>query len=227
MSLPGSLSVSVADSCYVTCAKTKMKVILEYLEEGWLGRTQNKVQGVIFTYDPKNDTKTKIKEVSDKEVLARIEGCWQDKIYYTLGNQPFNKSSVCAHLPSQPTAKTNVQSQEKILLLDLNPLFPVPKNIPPIEEQLPNESRKFWEGVTNAIVNKQFALATTLKQEIEEKQRAKVTERKEQNKEWQPRFFTGALTPVGKPALTKDGEEALKGLREDNFTLEPNKELGA
>ncbi|KAF2793361.1 oxysterol-binding protein-like protein [Melanomma pulvis-pyrius CBS 109.77] len=207
--LRGSLSVSVADSCYVTCSKTKIKVILQYLEEGWLGRTQNKVEGVIFTYDPDNDTKTKIKEVPDKDVLARIEGCWQDKIYYTLGSQPFNKAP------------------EKILLLDLNPLFPVPKTVPPIEEQLPNESRKFWEGVTNAIVNKQYSLATTLKQEIEEKQRARATERKAENRDWQPRFFTGALTPVGKPALTKDGEEALKGLREDNFLLEPNKELGA
>ncbi|KAH7110082.1 oxysterol-binding protein-like protein [Dendryphion nanum] len=207
--LRGSLSVSVADSCYVTCTKTKTKVILEYLEEGWLGRTQNKVQGVIFKYDPENDTKTKIKDVSDKDVLARIEGCWQDKVYYTLGNQPFNKTS------------------EKLLLIDLNPLFPIPKIVPPMEQQLPNESRKFWDGVTNAIVNKQYALATTLKQEIEEKQRNKAAERKTEEKEWQPRFFTGALTPVGKPDLTADGEVALKGLHDAKFDLEVNKEYGA
>jgi len=90
----GSLSVSVADSCYITCPKTKLKVILEYQEEGWLGRSQNLVKGVIFRYDPQNDTTTKIKDVSDKEVLARIEGAWTDKIYYTLGNKPFNKASV-------------------------------------------------------------------------------------------------------------------------------------
>jgi spore coat protein CotH len=90
----GSLSVSVADTCYVTCPKTGLKVILEYLEEGWLGRTQNKVQGVVFKYDAKNDTTTKIKDVSEKDILARIEGNWQDKIYYTLGNKPFNKVSV-------------------------------------------------------------------------------------------------------------------------------------
>lgn len=93
----GSLSVSVADSCYVTCPKTGLKVILEYQEEGWLGRSQNKVVGVIFKYDPKSDTTTKIKDVSDKDILARIEGCWQDKVYYTLGNKPFNKVSVCCH----------------------------------------------------------------------------------------------------------------------------------
>lgn len=207
--LRGSLSVSVADSCYVTCAKTRIKVILEYMEEGWLGRSQNKVMGVIFNYDPDNDTKTKIKDVPEKDVLARIEGSWQDKVYYTLGSQPFAKA------------------QEKLLLIDLNPLFPMPKNVPPLEEQLPNESRKFWESVTNAIVNKQYSLATTLKQEIEEKQRAKAAERKSENREWQPRFFTGALTPVGKPDLTPDGQEALRGLHEDRFKLEPNKENGA
>ncbi|KAF2641239.1 hypothetical protein P280DRAFT_517447 [Massarina eburnea CBS 473.64] len=207
--LRGSLSVSVADSCYVTCTKTKIKVILEYQEEGWLGRSQNKVLGVIFKYDPNNDTKTKIKEVSDKDILGRVEGCWQDKVYYTLGNQPFAKVS------------------EKHILIDLNPLYPMAKNIPPLEEQLPNESRKFWEGVTNAIVNKQYGLATTLKQEIEEAQRNKAAERKTENREWQPRFFTGAVTPVGKPDLTKDGEEALRGLHGDRFKLEPNKENGA
>lgn len=67
---------------------------MEYLEEGWLGRSQNKVVGVIFKYDPKNDTTIKIRDVAEKDVLARIDGCWQDKVYYTLGNKPFNKVSV-------------------------------------------------------------------------------------------------------------------------------------
>jgi hypothetical protein len=207
--LRGALSVSVADTCFITCAKTKIKVILEYLEEGWLGRTQNKVQGVIFNYDPDNDNLMKIKDVPDKDILGRVEGNWQDKVYYTLGNQPFAKA------------------KEKLLLIDLNPLYPVPKIVPPISEQLPNESRKFWEKVTEAILNKQYGLATTLKQEIEEKQRAKAAERKARAAEWQPRFFTGAVTPIGKPDLTKDGEEVLKGLHANDFKLEPNKELGA
>lgn len=67
---------------------------MEYLEEGWLGRTQNKVVGVIFKYDPKNDTILKIKDVPEKEVLGRIEGSWQDKVYYTLGSKPFAKVAV-------------------------------------------------------------------------------------------------------------------------------------
>jgi len=93
-SYPGTLNISVADTCYVTCPRTGLKVILEYQEEGWLGRSQNKVVGVIFKYDPMSDTTTKIKEVPEKDILARIEGNWQDKVYYTLGNKPFNKVSV-------------------------------------------------------------------------------------------------------------------------------------
>jgi hypothetical protein len=50
--------------------------------------------GVVFKYDSKNDTMTRIKDVPEKEILARIEGSWQDKVYYTLGNKPFNKVTV-------------------------------------------------------------------------------------------------------------------------------------
>ena len=131
----------------------------------------------------------------------------------------------CFYLVETNSALTNLQ--EKHLIIDLNPLFPVPKIVPPMEEQLPNESLKFWEGVTNAIVGRQYNQATTLKTEIEDKQRAKAAERKEANKEWKPRFFTGAVTPVGRPDLTKDGEIALQRLHEENYKLEPNVEYGA
>jgi oxysterol-binding protein-related protein 9/10/11 len=96
-----------------------------------------------------------------------------------------------------------------------------------MEQQLQNESRKFWNGVTQALHSKQYSLATQLKVEIEERQRAKAAERKQRGAEWQPRFFAGAVTPVGKPDLTDDGQAVLKGLHRDEFLLEPNKELGA
>lgn len=80
----GNPSITVADTCYVTCPKTKTKTILQYLEESWLGKTQNRVNGVVFRYDPENDSKTRIKDVSEKDVLARIEGCWHEQVFYTL-----------------------------------------------------------------------------------------------------------------------------------------------
>lgn len=112
-------------------------------------------------------------------------------------------------------------------MIDLSPLFPAPKLLPPIDEQLSNESRKFWYHVTDAIVNKQYSQATTLKQEIEERQREKAADRKTRGADWQPRFFTSAIAESGQPDLTKDGEEAIQGLLQNNFKLEPNKELGA
>ncbi len=90
--LRGSLSITVADTCYITCPKSRIKVILHYLEEGWLGKAQNKVLGVVFTYDPDNDSRIKIKDVPEKDVLARIEGCWQDKIHYTLKDSKVSSS---------------------------------------------------------------------------------------------------------------------------------------
>ncbi|KAL8952997.1 MAG: hypothetical protein Q9222_001112 [Ikaeria aurantiellina] len=195
--LRGSLSITVADTCYISCPKSRIKVILHYMEEGWLGKAQNKVVGVIFQYDPDNDIKTKIKDVPESDVLARLEGSWQDQIHYTLKD-----------------------SKDSELLIDLNPLMPIPKIIPPENQQLVNESRRFWHGVTDAIVNKQYGQATKVKQELEERQREKATARKEQGSAWQPRFFTEALMPNGKPELSEAGRQALKGLQAGDYHLE-------
>lgn len=125
----GALSVSVADTCFVTCAKTKIKVILEYLEEGWLGRTQNKVQGVIFNYDAENDNMTKIKDVPDRDILGRVEGNWQDKVYYTLGNQPFAKAKVSPDLFfNKHTQYTNDLNRRSISSLTSTRSSPSPKS---------------------------------------------------------------------------------------------------
>ena len=104
---------------------------------------------------------------------------------------------------------------------------PAPKVTPPLTTQLPNESLRFWNAVTQAIKNKQYGRATQLKHEIEERQRAKLKERKESGTEWTPRFFTGAVTPLGKPELTTDGEVALKKLEEGDYKLDENKVYGA
>ncbi|KAF2100099.1 hypothetical protein NA57DRAFT_38761 [Rhizodiscina lignyota] len=207
--LRGSLNVTVADQCFITCPKNRIKVILHYVEEGWIGRTQNKVEGIIFNYDPQNDKYTKMKDVPDKDILGRIEGVWVDKVYYTLGSQPFSKNP------------------EKFLLADMGPLTVVPKDVPSMDQQLPNESRRYWKDVTSAIKNKQYSLATTLKQEIEERQRQKAAERKETAAEWQPRFFTGSVTPIGKPDLTEEGKNVLDGMHKGDFQLKENDVYGA
>lgn len=87
--LRGSLSVSVSEMAYITCPKTKIKVILHYVEEGWLGRTTNKIDGVVFKYDPENDDKTRVQDVAEEDVLARISGPWKEKVMFSLGPKPF------------------------------------------------------------------------------------------------------------------------------------------
>ncbi|KAJ5118542.1 hypothetical protein N7448_010250 [Penicillium atrosanguineum] len=202
--LRGALSISVADTCYVTCPKTRMKAILQYVEEGWIGRTQNKLEGVIFRYDPDNDHITRLKDVAESDLLARISGSWHGKIYYTPAG-----------------------SKDARLLIDITPLFPVTKILPPDEQQLPNESLRFWSEVTNSIVSKQFTQATKVKQDIEERQRQRAAERKEKEVEWKPRFFTGAVTPLGKPELTEEGQRALQGIRAGDYTLKESEVQGA
>lgn len=103
----GSLNVTVADTCFVMCAKTGIKVILHYLEEGYFGKTQNKVEGVVYKCDVERDNTTRIKDVKDKDVLGRIDGCWTDKVYFIYGNTDFKKAAVSVeHLCTKPTHHT-------------------------------------------------------------------------------------------------------------------------
>ncbi|UKZ76331.1 hypothetical protein TrVFT333_004033 [Trichoderma virens FT-333] len=87
----GTLSVSVSEMAYITCPDTKIKAILHYVEEGWLGRTTNKIDGVIFKYDPENDDKTRVQDVPDEDVLARLSGPWKERVVFTLGPRPLEQ----------------------------------------------------------------------------------------------------------------------------------------
>ena len=182
-----------------------------------MGRTQNIVQGVIFRYDPDNDNITRLKDISEKDILARVEGCWKEQVYYSIPN---NSPAVKDRSNLDPTS-------EKQLLIDLVPLMPIPKMVPSEDDQLPNESRRFWKDVTAAIINKQYGEATKVKQVLEERQREKAAERKARNEEWKPRFFTASVEPRGKPELSSEGKAALKGMQALDFQLQESEVTGA
>lgn len=93
----GALSVSVGDMAYVTCPQTKLKAILSYYDEGWLRGSTNKMEGVVFRYDPENDDKTKIKDVPEEDILVRLSGAWKDKIQFTMGPKAFVSSYTTSH----------------------------------------------------------------------------------------------------------------------------------
>ncbi|KAK4556408.1 hypothetical protein LTR86_006552 [Recurvomyces mirabilis] len=208
----GNLNVTVADACFFSCEQTGIKVIIHYLEEGYFGKTQNRIEGVVYKCaDPAADRITRIKDVSDKDILGRIDGMWTDKVWFSPGATDFKKTS----------------EKDRILLIDVNPLRPVPKICPPMNEQLPNESRLFWNEVTEAITAKQFSVATAKKTDIEERQREKAAQRKQGQTEWRPRYFTKATEPSGRPELTEDGRRAVVGMEQGSWHLEPQAEYGA
>lgn len=87
--LRGSLSVSVSEMAYITCPQSKLKAILHYVEEGgWLGRSMNKIDGIIFKYDPENDDKTRVQDVPEEDILVRLSGPWKEKVMFSLGPTP-------------------------------------------------------------------------------------------------------------------------------------------
>jgi len=202
--LRGSLGVTVSDMAYITCPETKLKAILYYYDEGWLGRSTNKVEGIIFRYDPENDDKEKISDVPEEDILVRLGGAWKEKIVFTLGPKP-----ISDHPP-----------EEQITIVDLGPLAVAQKTLPPADQMLPNESLRLWGEVTKAILAKQYSKATALKQELEEQQREKARERDRKGEVWKPVFFEQATHPAGKPTLTEKGREVLRRAQRGEWSLE-------
>lgn len=184
------------------------------MEESWFGKAQNRVHGLVYRYDPADDKYTRVKDVPDKDVLVKIEGCWQEQITYTIPN-----SAAVKECKLEPTS-------DKQLLIDLLPLMPVPKTVPPTEDQLPYESRVFWQDLTTAINDKRYSEATRIKQDIEQVQRDKAAKRKELNTEFTPRFFTAVTEPNGKPELTPFGKETLQGMDRKEFQIKHIPEPG-
>ncbi|KXX82420.1 Oxysterol-binding protein-like protein 1 [Madurella mycetomatis] len=202
--LRGALSVTVGDVAYITCPETKLKAILNYYDDGWLGRTTNKMEGIIFRYDPENDNKQRISDVPEEDIVVRLGGAWKEKIVFTLGPKPLD-----AHPP-----------EEQITIIDIAPLSVAPKVLPPVEKQLPHESLQLWREVTKAILAKQFSRATAVKQELEEAQREKAREREKRGETWKPVFFEQATDKAGKPALTEKGREVLRRAQDCNWDME-------
>ncbi|KAJ9604152.1 hypothetical protein H2200_011675 [Cladophialophora chaetospira] len=206
--LRGNLYISVADTCSITCPQTRQKCLLTYVEESWFGKAQNRVHGLVFRYDPTDDRYTRVKDVPDKDILAKIEGSWQEQITYTIPNSAAVKET-----------KTLEATSDKQLLIDLQPLFPVQKLCPAPDQQLPNESRNFWADVTTAINEKRYSDATRIKQDLEQAQRDKAAKREKLNTEFRPRFFTTVTESSGKPELTAYGKLALQGLDEGKYSI--------
>ena len=131
------------------------------------------VEGVVHTYSKDSTAHeewTKVKHVPRAAVVAAFHGSWRDRIVWKRVT-PTSPPAVNPHSSSKVDADYKT-------LIDLSELHVVPKTIRPIEKQLPTESQKLWEKVTNALLSKEYSEANKHKQAIEQKQRDDAADRK-------------------------------------------------
>ncbi|KAJ1909829.1 hypothetical protein IWQ60_010966 [Tieghemiomyces parasiticus] len=175
--LRGQLAVQVSDSSVITCAKTGLALYISYKEERWFGKAKHAIEGKLFRYDP-NSTKSpspdrlKFTDIPKAQVLATLEGSWRGQIHVR-----------------RTTAATGRKSSDPQLLVDMESIQSLPKQVKPLESQGELESRKVWADVTTNILAGKFSAATKAKHAIEDRQRAKANEAKKVNREFQPEFF--------------------------------------
>jgi hypothetical protein len=145
------------------------------MRQSWLGRAHFLVEGVIHTYDEEStehEEWTKVKHVPTSCVVAVFDGCWRNHIRWRrTAAPPASSSSPLSSTPS-------LSETEYATLVDLSTLFVIPKQVRPLQRQLPNESRKLWDPVTTRLLAKEFGEATKAKLAIEQRQRDEVGERK-------------------------------------------------
>ncbi|KAK1229554.1 Oxysterol-binding protein OBPa [Marasmius sp. AFHP31] len=111
----------------------------------------------------------------------------------------------------------NIKSGQKRVLFDAvkDGQNVCPKWVAPEEEQEPNESRRLWLKLTQAIATKDMEAATEAKSAVEDAQREQRRKMEESGKKHVPRFFElkdGRWEP--KLKIPTDPEEATKTVRE-------------
>ncbi|KAH7924369.1 hypothetical protein BV22DRAFT_1035182 [Leucogyrophana mollusca] len=207
--LRGSFYLTVGDSTIITCTGPtdgpQLRAVIEYKEESWLGRAHYLVEGVIHTYDAReteHEEWTKVKHVPQSRVLAVFDGCWRNHIRWrrTASVPPAASASSASLVPVDAEYAT---------LVDLSTLQVVPKVVRPLEKQLPDESRRLWDGVTARLVNKEYGDATKCKLAIEQRQRDAASERKRKGVEFIPSYFEKDIS-AGIPVLTEAGRKAIE-----------------
>lgn len=148
-------------------------------DQSWLGKAHFLVEGVIHTYvegDNEHEDWLKVKNVPKSRVVAVFEGSWRSVIRWRRVNPDAAPASGSSRFSSK--ADTRVKEEDWITLVDLSTLQIIPKAVRPLDKQLPNESRKLWENVTDNLLKKEFGEATKEKVAIEQKQRDMAAERK-------------------------------------------------
>ncbi|KAJ1960228.1 hypothetical protein GGI12_003918 [Dipsacomyces acuminosporus] len=182
--LRGSLKVQLVENCHILCPNNGLAAVIEFKEERWFGKNKDNVCGKVFRYDPKKQgeqVKTwKLKDIPKScEVVATFGGNWDKQVR---------------------VQRTDASKGSERVLIDLEPLSILGKEVKPVSEQGEMESRRVWDPVASEMLKKNFGEATKRKRAIEDKQRKVAAERKERNEEFVPAIFKPEFAS-GKPEL--------------------------
>ncbi|GAA5964053.1 hypothetical protein JCM3765_000883 [Sporobolomyces pararoseus] len=211
--LRGSVYGTVLGETFVTsrrpsdASETKrLRAIINYHEESWLSKPKFAVSGIIYWSTP-NEAEgekeffelettgdkrfSKVKQVAKGDLVAEMEGNWRGEIKWRK--------------PGESKWTT---------LIDLVPLKVFPKQVAPLEDQDPLETRRVWSPVCEALYKKDWNAATREKQRIEQEQRDKAELRKKNGETYLPRYFEPEPEDLsqwdGRPKLTTAGREAME-----------------
>ncbi|KAF9064281.1 hypothetical protein BDP27DRAFT_1333809 [Rhodocollybia butyracea] len=222
--LRGSFYITVTDSIIITCTGGVMD------PKSWLGKPHFLLEGVVHTVfdgETQHEEWTKVKHVPPSRVVAVFDGSWRGHVRWKrvgTGSYPGATSSSASSpnpshvtLPSPSTRSSGVASKVDLTglssdyttLIDLSTLWVVPKQVRPLEKQLPTESRKLWDGVTSRLMRKEFSEATKEKVAIEQKQRDDAAERKKKGTTFVSQYFDSDISS-GVPTLTEEGQKAIE-----------------
>ncbi|KAJ3122638.1 HEAT repeat-containing protein 2 [Physocladia obscura] len=191
--LTGHPYITVSENTTIICKESGLRCILHYKDEPYFAGPKFLIEGKIYKYDEKSKDIANISKVPDSQVVAKIWGSWNGKIYAKL-----------------------IDSGAEGMIIDIQESVTAPKILNPVEDMEEVESRRMWYDVTTAIEEKRYADATRLKREIEDRQR-KI--RASMAGEYVSRFFDFKV-PVG-VKITDDelfeerGKPYLKGLARD------------
>jgi hypothetical protein len=108
--------------------------------------------------------------------------------YYGLQVDPSTSSDVST---IGPCSRFGLQTSQKRVLFDVGKdgAKLASKSVVPEDQQEPNESRRLWKSLTEAITNKDMDGATTSKTAVEEAQRENRRRLEEKGEKHMPRFF--------------------------------------
>ncbi|KYQ90821.1 oxysterol binding family protein [Tieghemostelium lacteum] len=84
---------------------------------------------------------------------------------------------------------TNTKKKTTETFWDVSAQKRTPRIVRALQDQVENESQRLWQKVTQAIIKKDQKEATVEKNRLEDEQRKSVRQRKEQNIDWEPKYF--------------------------------------